>query len=721
MHDQWGMRYVLPVKRRTGSVFLLALCATGVSVAAELAVTLDTHGSMTIPAERVLRLVCDTGDQALVFDLGPDRRISVPDVYDWLGCRIDEKDIWSRSAQPTLIGESIEITIDLWPAAEVRGWTVEPEVFEDIPMQISVSGSIDGSIEPLGSRDCMIGADGSFGCPVPAARALDAKIRLTGHISHFLWGLDTTTDIDLGERRFRPGASVIGRVEIRGLCDDPQSPVVVRLVPLLSGWKNSKQEDRLKRQATAVETGRQGFFHLDGVQAGKYTVSAEQTGCGLAQMSPVTVYPQAETTLREPLVLTLPGELEILVEPPVDPWGEEWKAELVHITPVSGTRKFLGDRKASTAGIVRFEGLSRGPYRVSIVDSEGSSWAVQPVEVEMALERVEIALDLVELTGSVLSGDDAIEADLIFGGSHGSVSIRTFSDVEGRFLAVLPHEGEWPVDIVGLNTPIRRTLPKVDVYDGADVTLRIGDGALSGRVIDEEGRPFPGAAVSVVMVDDSGSRAETSSGEDGYFKVGGLERGKVVVRAEWEALSADEKERDLSAKDADDVELVLEDRGLYILTVVRGGWPVPGARAQHVVTTAAGIAMRGYTADLDGRIEIPLKPGTDRGSAVVIAQGAPVQLISLDRYQSPLTVSLDGIGGSLSIPVTTFSILKFQGAMCPLPFFSAWSNIMQVHQIEDLLTIGPMAAGFYEACQGPAAGSVCKGETLQNGVAITLE
>lgn len=367
MHNQWGMRVFVMMKRIIGVLLLLAVCANGVASASNMAVTLRTHGSLAIAEGRSLELVCNGGEGESSLTLGPDRLLPMETGFRWFECRIDEEDLWSQISDVVLTGNSGELTLDLWPASEIRGRIIEPETIGNLSMRVLVSGRSDGGTEFSGSRQCVIGTERSFSCRVPAAQAVDAKIRLSGHVSHFLWAVDTTKTTDLGDRKFLPGASIVGRVEIQGRCDDPGSPIVVQIMPLTSGWKTFEQEARLERQAAMTETGRRGFFHFDGIESGTYTIKAEQKGCGLAQMSPVTVYPEAETTLRETLVLKPPGELEIVVNPPVDLFGKEWSAELVQITAISGARKALGSSRVYDSGMVRFGGLPMGVESSGVV------------------------------------------------------------------------------------------------------------------------------------------------------------------------------------------------------------------------------------------------------------------------------------------------------------------------------------------------------------------
>ncbi len=132
--------------------------------------------------------------------------------------------------------------------------------------------------------------------------------------------------------------------------------------------------------------------------------------------------------------------------------------------------------------------------------------------------------------------------------------------------------------------------------------------------------------------------------------------------------------------------------------------------------------MRGYVTDLEGRGEIPLRPGEEKGSAIIISQGLPAQLVSLDLHPSPLTVRLDGFGGYLKLSGEDYRsfLLRANGASVPVALLYAFRNIMNFVIADDFLSIGPVAAGYYTLCPVGSIEAPCPGGRLEDGGELIL-
>jgi hypothetical protein len=110
------------------------------------------------------------------------------------------------------------------------------------------------------------------------------------------------------------------------------------------------------------------------------------------------------------------------------------------------------------------------------------------------------------------------------------------ADGEGRFEGTLPHAGDWVVAVESPDPPVRRSLARVSVAADpatgeAEVSVRLPDTALRGRVVDESGRGV--RAIVNVLPDSGDDRPLQVTVEPGErFVVRGLPEGEVRLEAE---------------------------------------------------------------------------------------------------------------------------------------------------------------------------------------------
>ena len=122
------------------------------------------------------------------------------------------------------------------------------------------------------------------------------------------------------------GSSLVGRVETAN-----GAPVsrLCRVELLASAVALLRAEDPRRADARSTRAGAQGFFQLAGVAPGSYALSVSQPGFATTTLMRVVIERDQETQLAQPLVLTLPLQLEVEVSPALDPWGQPWRAVLM--------------------------------------------------------------------------------------------------------------------------------------------------------------------------------------------------------------------------------------------------------------------------------------------------------------------------------------------------------------------------------------------------------
>src|SRR5689334_4862791 len=69
----------------------------------------------------------------------------------------------------------------------------------------------------------------------------------------------------------------------------------------------------------------------------------------------------------------------------------------------------------------------------------------------------------------------------------------------------------------------------------ADTAESSATGAITGRVVNENGQPLPGAAVQIRAIGATGPGQTTNTDREGEFRVNGLDRATYVVTASMPA------------------------------------------------------------------------------------------------------------------------------------------------------------------------------------------
>jgi hypothetical protein len=475
---------------------------------------------------------------------------------------------------------------------------------------------------------CPVTAAGVFRCPLPAGR-LDLSIRTSGKASRFFWekALAPGGQLDLGELKLSVGASLVGWVATR----HPPSVDATCEVELSAAQTGASSEplgdQRRQQRALRTHTDARGFFAFEGLPAGSYSVTARQPGFAPTSLRGVPIAAGAETRLRETLLLAVPAALDVSLEPPFDPEGAPWQVELSQLGR-PGRRETLR-RAPAVDGALRLEGLAQGTYGLRVLDRRGTAYFATELEFPYRGLATTIRLDLVELEGRVLLGDEPVAARLFFGGRRGRESISFESDAEGRFRGLLPRAGRWNVDILAPAVGVDRRWVPVEVTSPlagavARTEIRLGVGRLEGEVVDGEGRPAPRAAVSVTPLDRSEESVEILADAAGRFEAGGLSRGRHRVEASLDDETADPLELKLDEERADrPVRLVLRPSRALRGRVLAGSEPVVQARVQAVPLLAGGqeavtAPVVSVSSAADGSFEVSL-PAWARGAVLEVA------------------------------------------------------------------------------------------------------
>lgn len=671
--------------------------------------------------------------------------------------RVVAEGLWSAPLVVEAPPEAV-LRVDLWPETRLRG-RLRPPQGHALPASVGVrlqrAGSSSGRSGFAGaSLLCPVDEKGQLDCRAPRVAGVDLRLRTPGYASRFFWDLDLSAGAahDLGIVALTPGASVVGRVEVPpGFA---VGDVVARLAPL-AGAAPRDGGDRVDRQvgSEAVPDGR-GFFAFEGLAAGAYRLEVRHPGLAAFEMVPVRVIDGGQTEVAETIVLAEPAPLRLLFDPPFDPYGEDWAVELFqHVGPAQRSRVLADRTLRATSGFLEAV-AAPAPYEVRVLDSRGVRVATVEVIFDAGGESRLIEVRPIFVDGLVTLGDEPLRARVTF---RGSSTFEMESDADGIFQGYLPTAGEWDVEVVADEPPVRRRTRavEVEVEEGgarAALHLRVPDTRLRGTVVDERGTPVEGATVTVTDPLLSTREVTATTDGEGEVEIHGLDAGTLQARAELrrgegEEVSSAPANVELREGDAAEVRLVLRPHArLRGRLVAAGGNPVPNAWVEALPFDAAGVFDAAFaqprSTDAAGRFDLSLPRSTAAVHLTALAPGHPltqweVELgdvgdLVLGSAAGTLIVELPGRVADVpwSDPTAPRPWLVTTTGKLPLSLLGQWAGANGVAWERDdpRLVLPSLAPGGYSVCWlgaheamlRTAGGTGCVGGEIAGGGALTL-
>ncbi|HKV09963.1 MAG TPA: carboxypeptidase-like regulatory domain-containing protein [Thermoanaerobaculia bacterium] len=616
---------------------------------------------------------------------------------------------------PGKIGQDV-IRLRLFPTGVLKA-RIEPPRGESPPTSLAVrlqpapgTGGKTG-LPKEATLSCPV-REAVWECAVPAGR-LDLRIKSEGLIPVYQWGVgvEPGKKKDLGALSLRRGASVAGWVQLEG-GEPPARPVRVALSPQAAAYPDTRYDaERLRSLAWETRTNERGFFQLEGVTPGSYVVTASDAELAPARVSPVVVREGLQAEILDPIVLARPVSLEVVLDPPLDPYGQPWKLQLYPEQAPDASVEGSWKGTASEEGRWTQAGLAPGDYQLSVVGDLESRWAHQEIRLERGGPPVFVEIPVVWIQGKVTLGDEPLAATLWFGGRSGERRIRFDADEKGRFEGVLPEEGTWSLALASEEKELQLSLKPVQVKRlpgkrAASVDIRVPDTTLAGEVVDDKGRKVPGAQVSVIR---EGTHL-ISTDEDGEFEFRGIEPGLAGVEAQEQDRTSGMVEVTVSEdRDAPRLRLVLRQATQVRGRVSSSAGPVPGAEllafpsvsdvpfaaGVEAVTRADGSFILSFPANVQAFHLTVLAPGyAFRMLPVVVERGKALE-VPVETSGGTLVLEMPGLRREGPQP-----LLAHNGTFTPLPLLSRWLRLQRVQSRDPgRIVIPNMEAGDYSVCR----------------------
>ncbi|HET9767465.1 MAG TPA: carboxypeptidase-like regulatory domain-containing protein [Thermoanaerobaculia bacterium] len=617
------------------------------------------------------------------------------------------------------------VTVALWPASEFAVELQTAPHGRPLPRQVEVrlstpaSGATTRNQPTTAIAACPVGQGGVVVCRVPAG-TWDVRAKSTGFVPRYLWtqAFSPGRRFSAGRWTLEEGTSLFGRVVTE---KGPADPKLARVViePAVERDAGSAGAPSYERQlGAALVVNEWGYFQSDALAPGRYVVTARQAGFEDATQ-PVTMRPDTDAELADPIVLAVPLQLSVTVDPPSEPAAGAWTVDLMGVR--QGDVKSVARGSTDETGAWLSPAVAPGVYTVRVANSQGSWLSWNEVQLSRDSRELTVSLDLVRVQGEVRIGDEALQARVWFGGRNGRVRVKGESAVDGRFEVVLPRSGKWDVDVQGLSRPVEVGRLPVDVRKPtaggpAEVAIAIPDTTIHGVVTDVAGKPVEGAQVRLLGFDRPTGTVGVASDAAGEFAILGHPPGSYSIEARDSTRSSELIQIVIAEKTIPPkLELVLVERRQLTGKVVARSGPVAGAFVLGFPAKADGalatMLVPQDRTELDGSFELELPPQTIRVRVVVTIPGHPLAVTTVPTAEAvvPITVTLGEDQGKIEFAQAhaqgepsadgTVPIVLVDGQALDFSLLVHWARANGARVGEAILTVDAMPPGSYVYCE----------------------
>jgi len=710
-------------------VFFVSIPSGAWGDSLRLAVNLAAKGEQ-IPSRGVTLRVFDTSrlstEQRIEVQVPGSVEVDVEPGKLWR-FEIEDESLWSPGTTIFASPQLKSVSVDLHPSSTLSG-KLEVQKKKKKPEELKIrfmSSAAEGLIAE-NTESCRFTEESRFLCRIPAGK-MNLRLRATGFVSKYFWDVTMRAgqEWDLGLLSLERGASLTGTVETENGSLLTKAARLELRPQRSRAPRDSREETRSGLLAERYPIGEHGFFHIKGVAPGTYVLTAHQEGFAPAVLAPVGIFPNAESEIREPLLLQRPLEFEAVVIPPVDGQGRPWVVKLLSEGLYPGYLDTVEQQQLPESGVFTVGGLAPGRYYLNVSDAEGSRFANEALDISRDSNSTLIELALVEIEGEVVLDGEPLAAELWFGGRYGKLKVKISSNAQGWFEGILPEAGTWQVQVHSEVPKVRRILEDVKVPQPENgqpvlVELLLPKTSIAGTVIDQFGKPIKAQSLITAMNLEHGpsSIVQQRTDQEGEFEFKALEHGAYRLTAEAlvEGLSASSEPTSVilsKEREAVQIELVVKESKKVKGFVVSSNGAVVAALVQ-VRPLAGGRSLTQSwpesVTDAAGKFEVSIPSNSGQLEILVAAAGHELKAFTVFSpfEQQSLRLEVENLGGTLELTRGGSTSLD-EGAVLPVVFqngrvigplsLSKWaSSNGEPNHDPSRLVVPRMAAGEYFAC-----------------------
>jgi hypothetical protein len=640
---------------------------------------------------------------------------------------IEEEGLWSPGttifASPQLKSVSVDVHLSstLTGELKVQQGEEKPDELKIRFMSSAADGLIAEKTEP-----CRFTEESRFLCRIPAGK-MNFRLRATGFVSKYFWDVTIKPDqeLDSGLLILERGASLTGTVETENSSLLTKAARLELRPQRSRAPRDSREETRSGLLTERYPIGEHGFFHIKGIAPGTYVLTVRQEGFAPAVLAPVGIFPNAESEIRQPLILQRPLEFEAVIIPPVDGHGRPWVAKLLSEGLYPGYLDTVEQKQLPESGVFKISGLAPGRYYLNVSDTEGARFANEALDISHDSNSALIELALVEIEGEVILGGEPLAAEIWFGGRNGKLKVKLTSDAQGWFEGILPEAGIWQVQVHSEVPKVRRILvdvkvPQPEKHTPVFVELLLPKTSIAGTVIDQFGKPIKTQSLITAMNLEHGpwSIVQQRTDQEGEFEFEALEHGAYRLTAEAlvDGLSASSEPTSVvlsKEREAVQIELVVkESRKVQGLVVSSNG-----AVAAALVRVRPLVGGRSLTqnwpesvTDAAGKFGVSIPSNSERLEILVAAAGYELKAFTIFSpfKQESLRLEVENLGGTLDLTLGDRTASS-GGPVLPVVFqngrvidsltLTKWaSSNGEPNHDPSRLVVPRMAAGEYYGC-----------------------
>ncbi len=612
-------------------------------------------------------------------------------------------------------GDRSEIALRLFKAATISG------VF-DSPTRGLKPRSLRGVVylqsptilldRPAPGSEAACNLDGlRWSCSVPSGAPFDLRLEPVGfapvHLSDLVLREGEVQVVE--PQLLRSGGGVSGRV-----VDPADRPVASARVSLFPEELLKTRGMRATTLMRETKTNARGSFEFSGLEPGRFRLVVETKGLSPAIVSGIPVRAGETNGLPRPVRHSPYGEVELVLEPPLDPLGKPWQIELSEGTQLLPRQPPKSVSHAATIdGLWKADKLRADLHEVVVRDSAGSFMYKTSLDLFGGdRSTAHLAIHPTRLRGIVQLGDRPLEAELEIQNTRGA-GINTRSDDNGIFETALPGTGEWLITVL---YPIGQKAARVtaqtisippDVPPDAvyEVVVKLPGGRISGVVVDQDGKGGPAV---VQALRDRKQVAQQMTDTDGKFDLVGLGTATYYLEAQGRTgTTPTPVEVLLDEGETKEVTLVTEPNvPITGMVLMPDGRPASGAVVR--ISLDGGASWSKRMTDIHGEFRSEIRRGATVMQVAVLTYTNPAAFFSSPVSSGPLRIQLRSDGAMLRIPGARIAYITSGGVTVPITALAFPEARFGGLFIE---------AGAYRICPSRSQDSSCRDIVLNPGTA----